>query len=166
MRKKAVFPTCMEVECLVARMWGYRTNIIVPNVSWGAGIHECDLLILSKAGYATEIEIKVSRSDLKKDAGKGHGHNSNKIKYLYFAIPSKLLTEIEFIPTRAGIIVINPFDKREQGFYAVVHRHPEENIHAQKWSEAERVNLGRLGCMRIWTLKSSLLTHINEKKTA
>lgn len=161
---KERMPTCIEIECLVARLWGYRQNIIVPNISWGAGLHECDLLVLSKAGYATEVEIKISRSDLKKDASKGHGHESDRIRYLYFALPEKLLTCLEFVPQRAGVIAIRPYLGREDGFYAEVVRQPEINTHARKWSDRERSNLGRLGCMQIWSLKSSLIGHINSKK--
>lgn len=40
--------TCTQIETLVARKWNFRQNIIVPNVSWGLKIHECDLLIASK----------------------------------------------------------------------------------------------------------------------
>ena len=45
--------------------FNYRANLIVPNISWGLGLHECDLLVLTSSGYATEIEIKVSKADLK-----------------------------------------------------------------------------------------------------
>jgi hypothetical protein len=52
-----------EMEVELGRYFNYRQNIIVSNVSWGLGIHECDLLIITKSGYATEVEIKVSLSD-------------------------------------------------------------------------------------------------------
>lgn len=164
MKKKRV-PTCMEIEMIVSRLWGWRTNVIVPNISWGAGVHECDLLILSKAGWATEIEIKVSRSDLKKDAEKKHAHSSDKIKYLYFAIPNTLLNCLEFIPERAGVIIITAYENEKyEGYHGEVFRHPEVNTSAKKWTEVERVNLGRLGCMRIWSLKQALIGQINDKR--
>ena len=50
---------------------GIRSNIIVPNVSWGMGIeYEADLIVLSKQGYATEYEIKRSYSDFVADFAK------------------------------------------------------------------------------------------------
>lgn len=165
MKVKQRQPTCLEIESIVARLWGYRQNIIVPNVSWGAGVHECDLLILSKAGYATEIEIKISKKDLKKDSEKKHRHESDKIRYLYFAIPEKLLNCLDLVPQRAGIIAISQYPDPDHGFRGEVLRHPEVNEKARKWTEAERINLGRLGCMRIWTLKSTLIGHINSKNS-
>lgn len=75
----------------------------------GLGLHECDLLILSGFGYATEIEIKTNKYDLLKDKEKKHNHISGLIKKIYFAIPEKV--ELNFaltnIPKRAGLIVIN-----------------------------------------------------------
>ena len=74
--------TTPEMECRLADYFGYRKNLIVPNVYWGLDMHECDLLVLSQAGYATEIEIKISIADLRADAKKVHGHRSGgRIKY-------------------------------------------------------------------------------------
>lgn len=157
-------PTCLEIESVVAGIFGWRTYMIVPNVSWGAGVHECDLLILSKSNWATEIEIKVSRSDLKKDAEKKHGHSSKKIKYLYFAIPKNLLASIEFIPANAGIILVEPYENRDYGFRGQVYREPVANKTAEKWTAFDRSNLGRLGCMRIWSLKNTVIGHVNDRK--
>ena len=42
-----------------------RTDIVVPNLSWGLLNHEADLAIIRKSGYLTEIEIKRSYQDLK-----------------------------------------------------------------------------------------------------
>jgi hypothetical protein len=49
-----------DVELAVARFFNYRINLIVPNIYWGFGLnYEADLLIISPAAFATEIEIKV-----------------------------------------------------------------------------------------------------------
>ena len=61
--------TTLEMETLLMNHFNYLQNIIVPNVSNGifhkehGWLHECDLLVLSKANYATEIEIKISKAD-------------------------------------------------------------------------------------------------------
>ncbi len=63
--------TTPEMECALAAFFDSRANLIVPRVHWGmADLHECDLLMVSKVGYVTEIEIKITRADLKKDAEK------------------------------------------------------------------------------------------------
>jgi len=97
----------IEMEIAVANHFNARQNLIVPNVSWGFCIHECDLLIVTKAGYLYEVEIKVSRGDLKNDMKKQHNHYDSRIKNLYFAIPKKLEKDIEFIPKEAGIMLVH-----------------------------------------------------------
>ena len=104
-----------EMEMALYRKLSANEKIICPNISWGIGInHECDLFIVDKNNFVTEIEIKVSKSDLKKDATKGHKHASNKIKYLYFAIPQEMDRKdcLELIPDHAGIYVVS---KKEVG---------------------------------------------------
>lgn len=162
-KERQKVPSCLEIESVVADMWGYSKNLIVPNISWGAGLHECDLLILRKSGWAVEVEIKISMSDLKKDATKTHAHLSDKIIHLYFAVPDKLIPYLALIPERAGIILISPYTYHHWSkglrttFKGEIVRNPASNPKAVKWTEKERMNLGRLGCMRIWSLKKSLI---------
>ena len=57
-----------EIErIIVAYLGGVRTNIIVPNLSWGFFNHEADLISVDKNGYLTEVEIKRSFEDFKAD---------------------------------------------------------------------------------------------------
>lgn len=166
MRSKVL--TCMDIECLVAQMFGIRSHIIVPNVSWGFNIHECDLLIISKSNWAYEVEIKVSKSDLKKDTSKKHGHVSNRIKYLYFAIPEKLESSIDLIPERAGIIIIRENKFVSGDFYTELIRQPQANKEAVKLTDKDVKQISRLGAMRIWALKytiSNLLKYKHDSKT-
>lgn len=145
----------IEIELAVVTYFGYRKNLIVPNVSWGLGIHECDLFIISQAGYATEVEIKVSKSDLIKDADKPHMHLSDKIKNLYFAIPKKLEEHINYIPERAGVIIVNR-SKYNNDLTCEITRKPKPNKSARKLTEEERYTVARLGAMRIWGLKANI----------
>lgn len=149
--------TTAEMECLVARFLNFRVNLIVPNVTWGMGVHECDLLVATKAGYLWEVEIKVSKADLKKDAEKRHGHRSDKIKHLYFAIPTYLQDCIEHIPTHAGIIVVEPYTKEKVWGRVRKLREAETNRAARPIPESARYTLARLGAMRIWGLKDRVV---------
>jgi hypothetical protein len=161
---KSPTPTCLEIECLLARRFDVRSDIIVPNVSHGASVHECDLLVVNKSGYATEFEIKVSKSDLKKDAKKAHKHVSKLIKYLYFAIPEKLEGCIDMIPQHAGIILIKYHkDLISEGFYMHEIRHAEATW-AQKWTDSDMNNLNRLGTMRIFGLKQKIVELTKENQ--
>ncbi|MCB0445901.1 MAG: MmcB family DNA repair protein [Gelidibacter sp.] len=148
----------LEMEVAIMQYFGVRQNCIVPNVSWGLGIHECDLLVLSKNNYATEVEIKISKSDLLKDKEKIHRHHSPKIARLFFAVPEKLKEVAEkHIPDRAGLLVVHK--NKNTGRYVVFqHKCPKRNSKADKWSESEKINLQRLGVMRIFTMKKQLLS--------
>lgn len=169
-RTKAYSPTCLEMEVCVVRKFNIRQCVIVPNISWGLQIHECDLLIVTKSGYATEVEIKISLADLKKDAIKKHAHTSKKIKYLYFAIPEKLLPHIEHIPAHAGIFVLkrcryNPdSDSVMEYSYVEKIREAQKNPQSRALTPSEITDVMRLGCMRIWRLKQTILENQKNKK--
>jgi hypothetical protein len=156
--------TTLEMELSVAHYFSWRTNLIVPNVSWGFGIHECDLLIVTKAGYCYEIEIKVSLSDLKHDLDKKHKHKSKIIKKLYFAIPEYLLSSAEkFIPEHAGILkVVENKNKFSNINYCKQHREAKNN-EVEKLTEEQRLQIARLGTMRIWALKQKIIKLANNK---
>ncbi len=172
MRKKSVRPKTLDMEVAVAYYFSPRLNLIVPNVSWGMFGHEVDLCVLSPAGYATEVEIKVDRADLIKDKEKRHGHRSTLIKYLYFAIPEHLEKDIEHIPERAGIIVVKwnaPWDDRIysgrliKGWWSC-KKIREAKVNTKcKWTDKQRLDLLRLGAMRIWGLKTKLQKALSVK---
>lgn len=84
-----------QIECAIIKHpdFDIRKNLVVCNVSWGLLNHEADMLVMSKAGYLTEIEIKRSLSDLKADFKKKHDHSHKLIKKFYYAVPESLLEE-------------------------------------------------------------------------
>ena len=145
----------LEMEIALADYFGIRQNLIVPNVSWGMDSHECDLFILTPAGYGWEVEIKVSKADLFKDKEKRHGHYSSKIKYLYFAIPDYLESYVDEIPFRAGIIIIRPVVDGD-GYCCEKFSRPIANG-SYKYNDKERLMLARLGALRIWGLKKKIV---------
>lgn len=147
-----------HIEIALAYRWNWRRNLIVPNVHWGLKFrHELDLLIVSAARWATEVEIKVTLGDLRADLKKWHGHQSQRIKRLYFAVPEKLGDRAkDLIPERAGLIIVRPklqfynFRKTDVVKLAV------DNKTARQLSEKEIHKLAMLGSMRIWSLKRAL----------
>lgn len=90
--------TLYEIEIALSKSehFNFTKNIVVFNIN---GIsnklpihHECDMLVLSKSGYLTEIEIKRSWSDFLADFNKKHSHESRGIiKYFYYCIPERFL---------------------------------------------------------------------------
>jgi hypothetical protein len=144
------YETCAEIEIVVARYFDPRRNTVVPNVWWGMGLdHECDLFVMTKAGYAYEVEIKTSKADLKADQLKRHGHKTKMIRKLYFAIPKKLEGCIDLIPERAGVLVVSAGGFIEKVREAI-------DFPGNPLSPQQQLKLARLGCMRIWTLKATI----------
>jgi hypothetical protein len=146
-----------DMEIHIARYFNYRANLIVPNVSWGLGFqHELDLLVVRKSGYAIEIEIKVSLSDLKAERNKKkHQHCSKKIKALYYAVPQRLLNRaLELIPTHAGLIIVreNPKTKYEEIKRVYIAKQAKYNNN-RKLNDKELDKLRELAAMRLWSLK-------------
>lgn len=162
-----------EMEVHLARYIDYRQNLIVPNVSWGLGYYEKDLVVLRPSRYAWEIEIKVSLSDLKKDLKKTHGHNCDYIKYLYFAVPAKLEKQaLLLIPERAGLFVVDTYENHklnspsygESSPYVRIVKSPKVNSKARKLNDEEVSKLYKLAAMRIWSLKEVIYRLKKEKK--
>jgi len=147
----------IEIETRVAQYFGPRQNLIVPNISWGMNIHECDLLIVRKSGYGIEVEIKISRADLKKDIEKPHNHSDNRIREFYFAIPDYLQDSIELIPEHAGIIVVSRYYSYGDHVICKTLRGAKVNKNCIKFSQEEMFNIARLGTMRIWSLKRKII---------
>jgi hypothetical protein len=153
--------TTAEIETRLAAYFDYRQNIIVPNISWGINIHECDLLIIRKSGYGIEVEIKISKSDLKADAKKSHNHNdiANRISELYFAIPDFLQDCIDFIPDHAGILILSR--NKYYHYYNFLEvkrlRKAKVNKNRNKFCDNEILKIAHLGTMRIWKLKQNII---------
>jgi hypothetical protein len=167
----------LDIEIAIIKAYHPRQNLIIPNVSWGIWdiyykpLHECDVLILSNSGYATEIEIKVSKADLLKDASKRHKHSHNLIRRLYFAVPEKLKEiALTAIPENAGLIVVSlrevtnyhwHYGGGKTAYNDIITtvntiKECKINSQAQKWDDKQRYQLARLGAMRILALKQKI----------
>ena len=141
-----------HLQVAVANYFSYRRNIIVPNVSWGMNLHECDVLVLTPRRLAYEIECKTTRADIRNDARKSHGHNNKKINKLYFAVPSSLRDfALTCIPERAGLLTL------VQPSWPYVEKIREARLMSDhRWEAKDRLKLAHLGAMRIWTLLAAV----------
>jgi len=131
-----------------------RSHIVVPNVHWGLGFnHELDLLsITTPAHIGTEIEIKVSKGDLKRDLLKEHHHYDDRIRQLYFAGPVTLLDDfVELVPKEFGIITVSRLNTNSLRYNCSTIRNAKP---LKQWrgafTKAEVFDLMRLGNMRYW----------------
>jgi hypothetical protein len=156
-RKKGI--TTQEMEVAIANHIGFRVCIIVPNLSWGFdGMHECDIFYIRKSGYAVEVEIKRTKSDLLADFKKGHKHidKQNRIAEFYYALPEDLLDKVyDLIPKNAGIIKCYklPYGRIVR---ASTVRKAKRIPNARKLTKEEQLRVAHLGSMRIWKLKDKL----------
>ena len=153
--------TTAEMEVAIAKYFGIRKHIVVPNVSWGFFNHECDLFLIRTSGYGFEVEIKRSKSDMQADFKKKHGHKDrrNRIVQLYYAFPKELLPNVEeLVPEDCGIITVEnySYDGKTYKQYARMHRDAKRKKGAKRLTEAEQLKIARLGTLRIWTLKEKL----------
>jgi len=154
-------PTLNQIEYAIARRFGIRQYIIVPNISWGLNIHEMDLAVVSKSNYLYEVEIKRSKSDFKNDFKKGHNHidRANRIKHFYYALPDWLYDEVkDLIPDNCGIIILyqKQYDHQDFPVYASIKRTVLYQKGVKPLYDNEIKQIMRLGCMRIWKLKRKL----------
>jgi len=147
----------LDIEVEVAKHFNPRINLIIPNIWWGLGFtHELDMLIVTPARCAYEVEIKVSKQDLLVDKQKKHCHEDRRIRELYFAVPEKLKDiALQEIPERAGLFIVNLNSDKWYKRFDIVKR-PKLNKHADKITDVEMIKLYHLASMRIWTLKTKL----------
>ena len=147
-----------HIEVAVAKLLNYRVYTIVPNVYWGLNLfHECDMLALDNKGRFTEIEIKISASDLKADFKKSHQHNSKFISRLIYAMPMELCIKYaHLIPSHCGIIAVleqPSFNGVRGGYRAEFYRNAKHDKTKEKPNDKTIMKFMQLGCMRIWSLK-------------
>lgn len=150
------------MEVAISKYFDIRKYIIVPNISWGFGIHEIDLFLMRPSGIVTEVEIKISVSDFKKDFTKRHNHvdKQNRVSEFYYALPLSILDKcLEFIPENAGIITCERYIdyKKESKIRTKLYREPKKIKGSRKLTIEEQLKIARLGCMRIWGAKSKII---------
>ena len=123
-------------------------------LKWGkSGISACnmyyyrfesDMITLSKSGYITEYEVKLTKSDFYADLKKTAIHNRKSItrhnmlisgqaaNRFYYVLPKGMVPE-EDIPKWAGIIYIRPADKWNEPALTIYRAAPR--IHGNKAHE-------------------------------
>lgn len=151
--------TAAEIEVAVAKHIGTTQNIVVPNVSLILGLTcECDILYVTRSGYAHEVEIKVSKADLIRDKNKKRHlpyfkrDTDRLIRSRTFAIPKDMEDCIKYIPETNGVMLVYP-----PSLYCRVLRKPQINKSALKLTDKEIISLGRLAAQKIWLAKKKLL---------
>jgi hypothetical protein len=146
---------------------GSNVFFLMENVSWGLfNWGEVDLLVCSKALYLTDIEVKVSISDLNADFQKkkwDETHRKGKsflkdIKHHYYAIPKELVDRavpiIEEFRPNSGIIIVNKVLRdglsKHYAEFCQVKKTAKANSKAKPMKPNSIINLARLAMFRYW----------------
>lgn len=179
--------TTLTVEQIMSRLahsdtFNLRRNVVVPNVSWGLLNYEADFVSMSKAGYLTEVEIKRSMQDFKKDFEKRHRHDDPRISYFYYCVPQSICDKVmdalyvmeetgnsfrpykitgikEGVPVNAGLICYDNHDWQgnECEYVTIdIKAYAGRRKNARPLTEKEQIKLAHLGCMRIWDLQKKI----------
>ena len=104
--------TTTDIEIAITKHFNSRRNLIVPNVCWGWGLkYEADIVVVSPANIAFEIEIKTSLADLKQEnKKKKHAHRDKRFKFFYFVLPAELFCKLQqndkLIDDEAGVYIV------------------------------------------------------------
>lgn len=163
--------TVHQIERMLAEYFDMRTNLVVPNVSWGFfSTHEADLVVITKAGYLTEVEIKRSWTDFVADFSKKYYHSDPRIAKFYYAVPECMLEACrEFLDGKAredpaffegrfpGIIIYRTPDDPAFRRIAVAREPSASNGHKSVKLDKEDISaIARLGTLRYWSLLDKL----------
>lgn len=134
---------------------GIRSNLIVPNVSWGMGInYEADLVVVSKSGYATEYEIKRSYSDFIADFAKDEeAHKAPWVYQFFYVLPLSIKDKVEVFIENARIEPPAIFFYDEAGRF-VRNKGVSYRKGGRKMFIEEQLKIAKLGVMRYWSLRN------------
>jgi hypothetical protein len=149
--------------------------VVVPNCGWTGS--ECDVLAVTKSLKVIDVEIKISRADLKADAkkdkwfhnwdwridGPWHGEPKKrrcewpaKVWKHYYVLPAEIWKDDLFDclgSPRSGVVTLS--EKHGILRHAVV-RHAAANRDAKPIAAEDAVNLGRLASLRMWEAYASV----------
>ncbi len=160
--------------------WDKRTSTMIPNLSWGLLNHEADFCVINKSGYLTEVEIKRSFEDLKKDFKKDVFHDDDRVYEFYYCLPLSIKEKAEklFEEKKDQIIAFygcEPDSVTAEHIPAVIYYDEDGKLTLNGWASRigtrklfleERDKIGRLMSLRYWDVvnkHNQVLNEIREK---
>lgn len=158
----------LDIEIALAEEFGWKRNVIVFNVNGISGklpiFHECDMLVMTKAGYLTEIEIKRSFTDFCNEFKKSHHHESYgpDIKEFWYCVPQGILQKVKEKLSEKGWCPsgIITYDEKLNLRYNLVPDIPNSvrlfSDSPRPLSLEQQLELARLGAIRQITLRKKI----------
>ncbi len=147
-------------------LFNQRSDIMVPNVSWGLLPYEADFVDINRNGYMTEVEIKRSFEDFKKDFNKSHSHDDERVYYFYYCVPEAIYDKvIEFLDEKyeskpnylkpAVLYYDEKLEIHNTGYGSVCAMH-KNGVRYRKLFLEEQLTVARLGTLRYWKQETKI----------
>ena len=85
-----------------------RNDIMLTNLSFGLLNHEADFVAINKSNYLTEVEIKRSLADFKKDFEKDVFHKDERVYKFFYFVPVSIKDKVmDFLKTETALTKIH-----------------------------------------------------------
>lgn len=145
------------VEAAIRRHVDHRANVLIPEAtirSTTGAEYRADFIMVSKASFATELEVKISIGDWRKDLSKPKWVSMpDWITRFIYVVPEQLGMPA-WVPAQAGIwhvkaARVDHFSTQPDGYEIVVARAPHV-LGRQKVSEAVVARWHRNLYYRYW----------------
>lgn len=151
-------PSALHIRIALARHFDWFHNMMMPE--WFIDGGQADLLFVSRAGYVTEIEIKIGFADWNADREKEKWKAARPhVGRFFYAVPGALAERTpDWLPSHVGVLVVT-FDHRGQPRVRIVREAVRRKSDKLTPSELERM---RMSCYyRFW--RSELRRNLNPR---
>lgn len=131
----------------LARKYDWFANQMMTEVHIDGG--RADLVFVSKAGYLTEFEIKISRADWNADRHKIKWSKPRpSVTRFFYAVPATLATEPpDWLPEHVGLVAI---DLGESGIPHAHELRAARRLRSRPVSDAFRQQINSSAYYRFW----------------
>ena len=148
-------------SALARQTFASRCILLVDNCQWTG--HECDILGVSKCLRIIDIEVKISRADLKADRDKNKWWQQRwrnqgptlewpeRVWKHYYAMPADIWKPdlVAELPSKAsGVLLLSDYD--EGGVVVKCERRAKPRRDAYRLTAADVVDIARLANLRMW----------------
>lgn len=156
---------------LAQQIFNRKYLVVVPNCTWTG--YECDLLAITPNLRIVDVEVKISRVDLKADARKDKWFHSwnykidgpwtidkthadrrprdwpKKVWKHYYAMPKDIWRAdlVECMPANSGVLLLT---ERRGRIEVSSIRVAKPNPDAEKISAENAIDMARLASLRMW----------------
>jgi hypothetical protein len=165
----------MIARALCTQLLNRKCIVLVPNTTWTG--YEADVLGVTMDLRLVDIEIKISRSDLKADAAKdkwwrrmgwskeGPPHKlpwPRKVWKHYYCLPAEIWKSelLEALPSpKSGVLLVSPSREAPEDETRVTvqcMRRATPNRDAERLTAEQAVDVARLANLRMWEAYADL----------